>query len=142
VELNVSCPNVKGGGLAFGTDADTLKNLVKEIKSATLKPIIVKLSPNVTDITVLARAAENGGADGVSLINTLVGMRIDLKKAKPVLSVVTGGYSGKGVFPVALRMVYQVAGCGEPSDYRNGGRIHGVRRYRNDVRGRDGGYGR
>ncbi|MBQ9114759.1 MAG: dihydroorotate dehydrogenase [Clostridia bacterium] len=108
VELNISCPNVKGGGMAFGTNPDTVESLVKEIKKVSTKPIIVKLSPNVTDVTVLAKAAENGGADGLSLINTLVGMRIDLKTAKPIISVKSGGYSGPGVFPVAVNMVYKV----------------------------------
>ena len=108
VEFNISCPNVKGGGMAFGTNPDTVESLVKEIKKVSTKPIIVKLSPNVTDVTVLAKAAENGGADGLSLINTLVGMRIDLKTAKPIISVKSGGYSGPGVFPVAVNMVYKV----------------------------------
>ena len=108
VELNISCPNVKGGGMAFGTNPDTVESLVKEIKKVSTKPIIVKLSPNVTDVTILAKAAENGGADGLSLINTLVGMRIDLKTAKPIISVKSGGYSGPGVFPVAVNMVYKV----------------------------------
>lgn len=108
VELNISCPNVKGGGMAFGTNSDTVESLVKEIKKVSTKPIIVKLSPNVTDVTILAKAAENGGADGLSLINTLVGMRIDLKTAKPIISVKSGGYSGPGVFPVAVNMVYKV----------------------------------
>ena len=108
VELNISCPNVKGGGLAFGTNPDIVESLVKEIKKVSTKPIIVKLSPNVTDVTILAKAAENGGADGLSLINTLVGMRIDLKTAKPIISVKSGGYSGPGVFPVAVNMVYKV----------------------------------
>lgn len=108
VELNISCPNVKGGGMAFGTNPDTVESLVKEIKKVSTKPIIVKLSPNVTDVTVLSKAAENGGADGLSLINTLVGMRIDLKTAKPIISVKSGGYSGPGVFPVAVNMVYKV----------------------------------
>lgn len=108
VELNISCPNVKGGGMAFGTNPETVESLVKEIKSVSTKPIIVKLSPNVTDITLLAKAAENGGADGLSLINTLVGMRIDLRTAKPIISVKSGGYSGPGVFPVAVNMVYKV----------------------------------
>ncbi|MBQ8177610.1 MAG: dihydroorotate dehydrogenase [Clostridia bacterium] len=108
VELNISCPNVKGGGMAFGTNPDTVESLVKEIKKVSTKPIIVKLSPNVTDVTMLAKAAENGGADGLSLINTLVGMRIDLRTAKPIISVKSGGYSGPGVFPVAVNMVYKV----------------------------------
>ncbi|MEG2456748.1 MAG: dihydroorotate dehydrogenase [Clostridia bacterium] len=108
VELNISCPNVKGGGMAFGVDANIAEKLVKAVKKVSTKPIIVKLSPNVTDIASMAKAVENGGADAISLINTLVGMRINLKTAKPILSVKTGGYSGKGVFPVAVRMVYQV----------------------------------
>ncbi len=108
VELNISCPNVKGGGMAFGTNPETVETLVKEIKKVSTKPIIVKLSPNVTDVTVLAKAAENGGADALSLINTLVGMRIDLRTARPIISVKSGGYSGPGVFPVAVNMVYKV----------------------------------
>ncbi len=108
IELNISCPNVKGGGMAFGTNPKIAENLVYEVKKHSSKPIIVKLSPNVTDITQLAKAVENGGADGISLINTLVGMRFDLKTAKPIISVKSGGYSGAGVYPVALRMVYQV----------------------------------
>ncbi len=108
IELNISCPNVKGGGMAFGTNPETVEDLVKEIKKVSIKPIIVKLSPNVTDVTALAKAAENGGADALSLINTLVGMRIDLKTAKPIISVKSGGYSGPGVFPVAVNMVYKV----------------------------------
>ncbi|MFA5449276.1 MAG: dihydroorotate dehydrogenase [Clostridia bacterium] len=109
VELNISCPNVKEGGMAFGTNEKTAYNLIKAVKSVSKKPILVKLSPNVTDIVSMALAAQDAGADGISLINTLVGMRIDLKTAKPIISVKTGGYSGPGVFPVALRMVYQVA---------------------------------
>lgn len=108
VELNISCPNVKGGGMAFGTNPETVETLVREIKKVSTKPIIVKLSPNVTDVTLLAKAAENGGADGLSLINTLVGMRIDLRTAKPIISVKSGGYSGPGVFPVAVNIVYKV----------------------------------
>lgn len=108
IELNISCPNVKGGGMAFGTDAKTVETLVYQVKNVSKKPIIVKLSPNVTDIALLARAAEAGGADGISLINTLVGMRINLQTKKPIISVGSGGYSGPGVYPVALRMVYQV----------------------------------
>lgn len=108
VELNISCPNVKCGGMAFGTDANVAHELISRVKSASAKPLIVKLSPNVTDITALAAAAQDAGADAISLINTLVGMRFDLKTGKPILAVGSGGYSGKGVFPVALRMVYQV----------------------------------
>ena len=109
VELNISCPNVKGGGMAFGTDAKIAKNLVYEVKKSVKKPLIVKLSPNVTSIADMAKAAVDGGADAVSLINTLVGMRIDLKTRRPVISVRTGGFSGPAVFPVAVRMVSEVA---------------------------------
>ena len=109
VELNISCPNVFGGGMAFGTDATVAEKLVRAVKKNCSKPLIVKLSPNVTDITKLALAVERGGADGISLINTLVGMRINLKTAKPIISTCKGVYSGKGVYPVALRMVYDVA---------------------------------
>lgn len=109
VELNISCPNVKGGGMAFGTDAETAKNLVHEVKKHAKKPLIVKLSPNVTSIADMARAVCDGGADAVSLINTLVGMRIDLRTRRPIISVRTGGFSGPAVFPVAVRMVSDVA---------------------------------
>lgn len=109
IELNISCPNVKGGGMAFGTDPDIASHLIREVKKVSLKPIIVKLSPNVTDIVKMAKACEEAGADAISLINTLVGMRINLKTGKPIISVNTGGYSGPGIFPVALRMVYQVS---------------------------------
>ena len=109
IEVNVSCPNVHGGGMSFGTDCNSVRAVTEAVKKVTTKPIIIKLSPNVTDITSMAKACEDGGADGVSLINTLLGMRIDLKKRAPVLKNVTGGVSGGGIFPVALRMVYQVA---------------------------------
>lgn len=109
VELNISCPNVKGGGMAFGTDAQIAKSLVYAVKNRVRKPLIVKLSPNVTSISDMARAVVDGGADGVSLINTLVGMRIDLRTRRPVIAVRTGGVSGPAVFPVALRMVNDVA---------------------------------
>lgn len=109
VELNISCPNVKGGGMAFGTDAETAKNLVYDVKKHAKKPLIVKLSPNVTSIADMARAVCDGGADAVSLINTLVGMRIDLRTRRPIISVRTGGFSGPAVFPVAVRMVSDVA---------------------------------
>lgn len=109
VELNISCPNVKGGGMAFGTDAQIAKSLVYAVKKKVKKPLIVKLSPNVTSIADMARAVVDGGADGISLINTLVGMRIDLRTRKPVIAVRTGGVSGPAVFPVALRMVNDVA---------------------------------
>lgn len=108
IELNISCPNVKEGGLAFGQDKDICYNLVKEVRKYCQKPLIVKLSPNVKDIKEMAVACEKAGADAISLINTLVGMRINLKTAKPIISVTKGGYSGPGVFPVALNMVYQV----------------------------------
>lgn len=109
VELNISCPNVKGGGMAFGTDEKIAKELVYAVKKQLKKPLIVKLSPNVTSVTDMAKAVCDGGADAVSLINTLVGMRIDLRTRKPVISVRTGGFSGPAVFPVALRMVNDVA---------------------------------
>lgn len=107
-EVNVSCPNVHGGGLAFGTDPKNVANVTKAVKKVTGKPVIIKLSPNVTDITEIAKACEAEGADGVSLINTLLGMRINLKTGKPILANTMGGFSGPAVFPVALRMVYQV----------------------------------
>lgn len=109
VELNISCPNVKGGGMAFGTDPKIAQSLVYEVKKRAKKPIVVKLSPNVTSIADMAKAVRDGGADGISLINTLVGMRIDLRTRKPVISVRTGGFSGPAVFPVAVRMVNEVA---------------------------------
>lgn len=109
VELNISCPNVSGGGMAFGTNEEVAYNLVKEIKKECSKPIIVKLSPNVTDIVAMAKAVEKAGADAISLINTLVGMKINLKTGEPIISIKKGGYSGPGIFPVAVRMVYEVA---------------------------------
>ncbi len=109
LEVNISCPNVHGGGMAFGTDAKAAASVVKAVKEVTAKPVIIKLSPNVTDIVSIAKACEDAGADGLSLINTLLGMRISLKTGKPVLKNTTGGLSGPAVFPVALRMVYQVA---------------------------------
>lgn len=108
IELNISCPNVKDGGMAFGTSPEVAFNLVSEVrKVVTKKPLIVKLSPNVTDIVAMAKAVEKAGADALCLINTLVGMRIDLKTAKPIISIKKGGYSGPGIFPVALRMIYE-----------------------------------
>lgn len=107
-EVNISCPNVTGGGMHFGTDPDMAETVTREIKKVTTKPVIIKLSPNVTDIVAIAKAVERGGADAISLINTLVGMRIDIKKRKPVLKNKTGGLSGPAIFPVAVRMVYQV----------------------------------
>lgn len=109
VELNISCPNVSGGGMAFGTDEKTVYELVKAVKNVCSKPIIVKLSPNVTDIVSIAKACEKAGADAVSLVNTMLGMRINLKTGKPIISIKKGGYSGPGIFPVALRMVYEVS---------------------------------
>ena len=108
LEINVSCPNVHGGGIAFGTDADAAAQVVAAVKEHVSKPLIVKLSPNVTDIVAIAKACEKAGADGISMINTMLGMRIDLKKRKPVVANKMGGFSGPAVFPVALRMVYQV----------------------------------
>ncbi len=107
-EVNISCPNVHGGGLAFGTSAKNAELVTKAVKRVTDKPVFIKLSPNVTDITEIAKACEAAGADGVSLINTLLGMRIDLKTKKPILANKMGGFSGPAIKPVALRMVYQV----------------------------------
>jgi dihydroorotate dehydrogenase (NAD+) catalytic subunit len=109
LEVNVSCPNVHGGGMSFGTDPEQAAAVVRAVKAVTTKPVIIKLTPNVTDIVTIAKACEQAGADGISLINTLLGMRIDLKTRKPVLANVTGGLSGPAVFPVAMRMVWQVA---------------------------------
>ena len=108
LEVNISCPTVHNGGMAFGTDAKNVAEVCKRVKEKTKKPVYMKLSPNVTDITEMAKAAEASGADGISLINTLLGMRIDIKRRRPVLANKVGGYSGPGVFPIALRMVYQV----------------------------------
>ena len=108
IEMNISCPNVKEGGVAFGTNAKTILEITSEVKKHSKKPIIVKLSPNVTDITEMARAAEAGGADALALINTMLGMRIDIKTKRPILHNNVGGLSGPAIFPVALRMVYQV----------------------------------
>lgn len=107
-EVNISCPNVHGGGLAFGTSAKNAETVTKAVKKVTSKPVYIKLSPNVTDICEIAKACEAAGADGVSLINTLLGMRIDLKTKKPILANKMGGFSGPAIKPVALRMVYQV----------------------------------
>ena len=111
LEVNISCPNVHGGGMAFGTDAKAAAEVTRAVKAVTGKPVIMKLSPNVTDIVAIARACEDAGADGLSLINTMLAMRIDLKRRKPLLANVTGGLSGPAIFPVALRMVYQVSGA-------------------------------
>ena len=108
IELNISCPNVHNGGMAFGTSADSAQAVTAAVRKVTDKPLYVKLSPNVTDITEIARACEAAGADGLSLINTLLGMRIDVKSRKPVLANTTGGFSGPAIFPVAVRMVWQV----------------------------------
>ena len=108
LEVNISCPNVHGGGMSFGTDPKAAAEVTKAVKAVTTKPVIVKLSPNVTDIASIAKACEAEGADGISLINTLSGMRINLAKREPILKNVTGGYSGPAIFPVALRCVWQV----------------------------------
>ena len=109
LEVNVSCPNVHGGGMSFGTSPDAAAQVTKAVKAVTTKPVIIKLSPNVTDIVGIAKACEDAGADGISLINTLLGMRIDLKTKRPIIKNTMGGFSGPAIFPVALRMVYQVA---------------------------------
>lgn len=109
LEVNVSCPNVHGGGMSFGTDPKAAAEVTSAVKQVTTKPVIIKLSPNVTDIVSIAKACEEAGADGISLINTLLGMRIDLRTKKPVIANTMGGFSGSAIFPVALRMVYQVA---------------------------------
>ena len=109
LEVNVSCPNVHGGGMSFGTSSEAAAEVVRAVKAVTKKPVIVKLSPNVTDIVAIAKACEAAGADGISLINTLLGMRIDLRRKKPVIANKMGGFSGPAIFPVAVRMVYQVA---------------------------------
>lgn len=108
IEVNISCPNVHNGGMAFGTNPEAAAEVTRAVKAVTTKPVYIKLSPNVTDITAIAKACEEAGADGISLINTLLGMRIDLKTKKPVLANKMGGFSGSAIFPVALRMVYQV----------------------------------
>ncbi len=120
LEVNVSCPNVHGGGMSFRTDPQCAAEVTRAVKAVTTKPVFIKLSPNVTDILSIARACEEAGADGICLINTLLGMRIDIKKRQPVIANKMGGFSGDAVFPVALRMVYQVSkacsipvmGCG------------------------------
>ncbi|MBO5767946.1 MAG: dihydroorotate dehydrogenase [Clostridia bacterium] len=113
LEVNISCPNVHGGGMSFGTNPEAAAEVTKAVKAVTKKPIIIKLSPNVTDIVAIAKACENAGADGISLINTLLGMRINLRNRKPVIANKMGGFSGKAIFPVAVRMVYQVASAVE-----------------------------
>lgn len=120
IEVNISCPNVRHGGMAFGTNAEAAAEVTKAVKAVTTKPVIMKLSPNVTDIVSIAKACEDAGADGLCLINTILGMRIDIRRRKPIIANRYGGYSGPGIFPIALRMVNQVAnachipiiGCG------------------------------
>lgn len=115
IELNVSCPNVHGGGMSFGTSASSVADVTRAVKEVVTKPLYIKLTPNVTDIVSIAEAAVGAGADGLCLINTLLGMRIDTRTRRPVIANVMGGFSGQAVFPVALRMVYQVAGaCNVP----------------------------
>ncbi len=109
LEVNISCPNVHGGGMSFGTSPEAAAEVTRAVKAVTTKPVIMKLSPNVTDIVAIAKACEEAGADGISLINTLFGMRIDLRTRRPILANKMGGFSGPAIFPVALRMVYQVA---------------------------------
>ena len=109
LEVNISCPNVHGGGMSFGTQPEAAAEVTKAVKAVTTKPVIIKLSPNVTDIVAIAKACEEAGADGISLINTLLGMRIDLNRRKPIIANKMGGFSGSAIFPVAVRMVYQVA---------------------------------
>ena len=109
LEVNVSCPNVHGGGMSFGTQPEAAAAVTRAVKAVTKKPVIIKLSPNVTDIVSIAKACEDAGADGISLINTMLGMRIDLRRRKPIIANTMGGFSGPAIFPVALRMVYQVS---------------------------------
>ncbi len=109
LEVNVSCPNVHGGGMSFGTQPEAAAEVTRVVKAVTKKPVIIKLSPNVTDIVSIAKACQDAGADGISLINTMLGMRIDLKRRKPVIANTMGGFSGPAIFPVAVRMVYQVS---------------------------------
>ena len=109
LEVNVSCPNVHGGGMSFGTSPEAAAQVTKAVKAVTTKPVIIKLSPNVTDIVSIAKACEDAGADGISLINTMLGMRIDLNRRRPIIANTMGGFSGSAIFPVAVRMVYQVA---------------------------------
>ena len=108
LEINISCPNVKAGGMAFGTSAENAALVCREVKKAVKKPVFMKLSPNVTDIVAIAKACEEAGADGISMINTMLGMRIDLKTGKPIVSTKMAGFSGPAIKPVAVRMVYQV----------------------------------
>ena len=127
LEVNISCPNVHGGGMSFGTDPNSAAEVTRAVKAGTTKPVFIKLSPNVTDIVAVAKACEAAGADGICLINTLLGMRIDINKRQPVIANKMGGFSGDAVFPIALRMVYQVAkackipvmGCGGVSSAKD-----------------------
>ena len=127
IEVNISCPNVHGGGLAFGTSAASAAEVTRTVKEVCRKPVFIKLSPNVTDIVAIARACEEAGADGLTLVNTFLGMRIDIARRKPVLANTMGGFSGRAIFPIALRMVYQVAhacripvmGCGGVASARD-----------------------
>lgn len=127
LEVNVSCPNVHGGGMSFGTSPDCAAEVTRAVKAVTAKPVFIKLSPNVTDIVSIAKACEDAGADGICLINTMLGMRVDIKRRKPVIANKMGGFSGNAIFPVAVRMVYQVAkacsipvmGCGGVSTADN-----------------------
>ena len=115
LEVNVSCPNVHGGGMSFGTSPQAAAEVTRAVKAVTSKPVFIKLSPNVTDIVAIARACEKAGADGICLINTMLGMRIDIKRRQPVIANKMGGFSGDAIFPVAVRMVYQVSkACGIP----------------------------
>ena len=109
LEVNVSCPNVHGGGMSFGTQPEAAAEVTRAVKAVTTKPVIIKLSPNVTDIVSIAKACEEAGADGISLINTMLGMRINLRTRRPIIANTMGGFSGPAIFPVAVRMVYQVA---------------------------------
>lgn len=111
LEVNISCPNVHGGGMSFGTSPQAAAEVTSAVKKVTTKPVILKLTPNVTNIVEIAKACEDAGADGISLINTMLGMRIDLNRKKPIIKNVMGGFSGSAIFPVALRMVYQVSGA-------------------------------
>lgn len=127
LEVNVSCPNVHGGGMSFGTSPQAAAEVTRAVKAVTTKPVFIKLSPNVTDIVAIAKACEEAGADGICLINTMLGMRIDLKNRKPVIANKMGGFSGDAIFPVAVRMVYQVSkacnipvmGCGGVSSAKD-----------------------
>ncbi len=127
IEVNISCPNVHNGGMAFGTSAESAAEVTRTVKEACRKPVFIKLSPNVTDIVAIARACEDAGADGLTLVNTFLGMRIDIARRKPVIANKMGGFSGRAIFPIALRMVYQVAhackipvmGCGGVASARD-----------------------